>query len=147
MGIHLWTICLASLLPSMVMAVYLWSWTYFLRWLYWQPIRRVSQQRALPNSSLNKCGYILGSHEPLYQIGIASSWAHCGQSPRHYWTPSSPSWLPSIPRLMSKWRSSIGSYSTYFACKTPSMRVFPMWKKIIINLSIARLVAIPFEWV
>ena len=31
----LWTIYLASLLPSMVMTVYLWSWIDFMRWLYW----------------------------------------------------------------------------------------------------------------
>ncbi len=37
-----WTICRASLLQIMVMTVYLWSWTDFLRWPYFRLARRVS---------------------------------------------------------------------------------------------------------
>lgn len=63
------TIYLASLLPRMVITVYLWSWTNFTRWIYWWPVRRVSQHRTLPNYSFNECGCIFG-----YRNTIISYW-------------------------------------------------------------------------
>lgn len=93
-----------------------------------------------------------GICRPLYQIGTVGSWAHSDQAYGHYLKPSSPSQLPSIPKLMAKMRSSIGWKCTYSACITPSilepgMRVFHMCNTIFIEISIARLVAVPFKWV
>jgi hypothetical protein len=58
------------------MIVFLWLLITFLRWRFWFPTRRTSQQRTLPSSSLNKSGYILESHKPLSQIGIVDFSAH-----------------------------------------------------------------------
>jgi len=36
-----WTLYLASIILSMVVTMYFWLWIDFLKWLYWQPARRV----------------------------------------------------------------------------------------------------------
>jgi hypothetical protein len=51
-----WTTCWASHPPSGEMIVFLWFLIVFLRWRFWSPARRASQQRPLPSSSLNDLG-------------------------------------------------------------------------------------------
>jgi hypothetical protein len=97
-----WTTCRASHPPSGEMTVFLWLLITFLRWRFWLPARRASQQRPLPSSSLNESGYILESHKPLSQIGIVDFSAHSGRASGHCWTPSSPNPWPSTPRQMAK---------------------------------------------
>jgi hypothetical protein len=97
-----WTTCRASHPPSGEMTVFLWLLIAFLRWRFWLPARRASQQRPLPSSSLNESGYILESHKPLSQIGIVDFSTHSGRASGHCWTPSSPNPRPSTPRQMAK---------------------------------------------
>ena len=61
-----WTTCRASHPPSREMTMFFWLLIAFLKWRFWLPARRASQQRPLPSSSLNESGYILESHKPLY---------------------------------------------------------------------------------
>jgi hypothetical protein len=103
-----WTTCRAFHPPSGEMTVFLWLLIAFPRWRLWPPARRASQWRPLPSSSLNECGYILGYHKPLSQIGTVGSSTHSGRASGHCWTPSSPNPLPSTPRWMAKPRSSTG---------------------------------------
>ena len=56
-----WITCRAFLLLSMKTTVFLWSSTDSRRWPLWSPTRRISQHKPLLNSSLNECGYTLGS--------------------------------------------------------------------------------------
>jgi hypothetical protein len=100
-----WTTCRASHPPSGEMTLFLWLLITFLRWRFWLPARRTSQQRPLPSSSLNESGYILESHKPLSQIGTVDFSAHSGRASGHCWTPSSPNPRPSTPRQMAKPRS------------------------------------------
>jgi hypothetical protein len=100
-----WTTCRASHPPSGEMTVFLWLLIAFLRWRFWLPARRASQQRPLPSSSLNESGYILESHKPLSHIRTVDFSAHSGRASGHCWTPSSPNPLPSTPRQMAKPRS------------------------------------------
>jgi hypothetical protein len=102
-----WTTCWAFHPPRGEMTVFLWLLIAFPRWRLWPPIRRASQQRPLPRSSLNEYGYILESHKPLSQIGTVGSSTHSGRASGHCWTPSSPNPLLSTPRQMAKLRSSI----------------------------------------
>ena len=95
-----WTTCWASHPPSGEMTVFLWLLIISLRWRFWLPTRRASQQRPLPSSSLNEFGYILESHKPLYQIVIIDFSAHSSRASGHCWTPSSPNPRPSTP---NKW--------------------------------------------
>jgi hypothetical protein len=95
----------ASHPPSGEMTVFLWLLISFLRWRFWLPARRTSQQRPLPSSSLNESGYILESHKPLSHIGTVDFSAHSGRASGHCWTPSSPNPRPSTPRQMAKPRS------------------------------------------
>jgi hypothetical protein len=93
-----WTTCWASHPPSGEMIVFFWLLIAYLRWRFWLPGRRASQQRSLPISSLNESGYILESYKPLSQIGIVDFSAHSGRTSSHCWTPSSPNPRPSTPR-------------------------------------------------
>jgi hypothetical protein len=61
---------------------------------------------ATAKSSLNECGYTLGSHSLSYQIGTVGSSVHFGPASGQCWTPSSPSPQLSIPKLMARQRSS-----------------------------------------
>lgn len=83
---------------------------------------------------------------------IVGSIAHFGQASGHYWTPSSPSRLHSIPGLMEKQRSSIWWSCTYYVCITLSshehgMRSLPMCNTTTTKLSIARQAVAPFKGV
>jgi hypothetical protein len=100
-----WTTCQASHPPSGEMTMFLWLLIAFLRWRFWLPARRASQQRPLPSSSLNESGYILESHKPLSHIRTVNFSAHSSRASGHYWTPSSPNPWPSTPRQMAKPRS------------------------------------------
>ena len=101
-----WITCRACLLLRMEMTVFSWSLTDSRRWQSWRPVRRISQQKPLLNSSLNECGCTLGSHSLSYQIEIAGSSAHFGPASGQCWTPSSPSPQLSIPKQMARQRSS-----------------------------------------
>ena len=101
-----WITCWACLLLRMEMTVFSWSLTDSRRWPSWRPVRRISQQKPLLNSSLKKCGCTLGSHNLSYQIGIAGSSTHFGPAFGQCWTPSSPSPQLSIPKQMARQRSS-----------------------------------------
>ena len=52
-----WITRQAFLLLSMETTLFLWSSTDSQRWPLWLPVRRISQQKPLLNSSFNKCGY------------------------------------------------------------------------------------------
>jgi hypothetical protein len=65
-------------------------------------------QKPLLNSSLNECGYTLGSHSLSSQIGMTGSSVHFGPASGRCWTPSSPSPHLSISKLMARQRSSTG---------------------------------------
>ena len=97
-----WITCRACLLLSREMIVFSWSLTDSRRWPLWRPVRRISQQKPLLNSSLIECGCTLGSHSLSYQIGIAGSLAHFGPASSRCWIPSSPSPQLSIPKLMAR---------------------------------------------
>jgi hypothetical protein len=100
-----WTTCQASCPPRREMTVFLWWLIAFLRWRFWLPGRRASQQRPLPRSSLNESGCIFESHKTLSQIRIFDFSAHSIRASSHCWTPSSPNPRPSTPRQMAKPRS------------------------------------------
>jgi hypothetical protein len=85
-----WTTCRASLPLSREMTVLLWLLIAFLRWRFWLPTRRTSQQKPLTRSSLNDSRYILESHKPLSHIRTVNFSAHSGRASGHCWTPSSP---------------------------------------------------------
>ena len=146
-----WITCCAFLILSMATTVFLWSSTNSRRWPLWRIARRISQQKPLLNSSLNGCGYTLGSHSLSSQIGTTGSSIHFGPISGWCWTPSSLSPQLSIPKLMAKKRFSIWWSYTYCACKTQSIhthgiRAFPMSNTAIIELSIARLATTLFRW-
>jgi len=103
-----WITCPTFLLLSMTTIAFLWSSTDSLRWPSWRPARRVSQQKPLVSSSLSKCGYTLGSHSPLSQIGTTNSLVHFGQVSVRCWIQNLLSPCLSIPKLMAKQRLSIG---------------------------------------
>ena len=84
-----WITCQAFLLLGMETTTFLWSLTDSLRFRFWRFARRVSQLKTLLSSSLNECGYILGSHSSLSQIGIADSLINIGQAYGRCWIPSS----------------------------------------------------------
>jgi hypothetical protein len=86
-----WTTCQAFRPPSKEMTMFFWLLIAFPRWRLWSFARRVSQWRTLPRSSLNECGYTLGSQEPLSQINTVGSLTHSSQASGQCWTPSSPS--------------------------------------------------------
>ena len=100
-----WITCRACLLLRMEMTVFSWLLTDSRRWPSWRPVRRISQQKPLLNSSLNECGCTLGSHSLSYQIRIAGSSTHFGPTSGQCWTPSSPSPQLSIPKQMARQRS------------------------------------------
>jgi hypothetical protein len=101
-----WVICRAFLLLSMETIVFFWSSIDSQRWPLWRPTRRISQQKPLLNSSLNKCGYNLGSHSLSSHIRTVGSSVYFGPSSGQCWTPSSPSPHLSIPKMMARQRSS-----------------------------------------
>jgi hypothetical protein len=101
-----WITCRAFHQPSAEMILFLWWLIIFLKWRLWPIARRESQQRPLPRSSLNECGYILGYHKPSSHIGKFGSLTHSGRASSHCCTPISPNPFPSIPRWMAKLRSS-----------------------------------------
>jgi hypothetical protein len=103
-----WITCRAFLLLRMEMTVFSWSSTDSRRWPLWRPARRISQQKPLLKSSLNECGYTLGSHSLSSQIETTGSSVHFGLASGQCWTPSSPSPQLSIPKLMARQRSSTG---------------------------------------
>jgi hypothetical protein len=78
--------------------VFLWLLITFPRWQFFPHARRESQQRPQPISSLNECGYSLGSQKPLSHIGIVGSSAHYGRASSHFLTPISPSPLSFHPQ-------------------------------------------------
>jgi hypothetical protein len=100
-----WTTCWASRPPSREMIVFLWFLIVFLRWWFWSPARRASQQRPLPTSSLNDSRYILESHKPLSHIRTIDFSSHSGRASGHYWTPCSTNLQASTLRQMAKTRS------------------------------------------
>jgi hypothetical protein len=105
----------------------------------------------LSSSSLNECGYTLGSHKPLSRIETIGSSTHYGQASSHSWTPISPCPLPFTPILMAKPSSSTGSsctsyVSTILRTPTPGMRVFPMFSTSTIEPYIYQPVTTPFRW-
>jgi hypothetical protein len=97
-----WITCQAFLLLSMEMIVFSWFSMDSRRWPLWRPARRISQQKQLLNSSLNECGYTLGSHSLSSHIGTVGSSVHFGPTSSQCWTPSSPSPQLSIPKLMAR---------------------------------------------
>ena len=99
-----WITCLASRPPSMAMIAFLWSLISSQRWPLWLLARRPSQLRPPLSSCSSRCGFILGSHKQLFPTGIAISLVHSSPSYGHRWIWSSPNPLPSIPKLMPKWR-------------------------------------------
>ena len=103
-----WITCKAFLPLSMAMTVFFWSLTGSQKWPLWWPARTISQQKPLLNSSLNECGYTLGSHSLSSQIGTAGSSVHFGPVSSQCWTPNSLSPQPSILKLMATQRFSIG---------------------------------------
>jgi len=146
-----WTTCRSFHPWSGEMIVFLWLWITFPRWWLWPPARRTSQQRPVPSSSLNKCGYTLGSHKPLSQIGIVDSSTHFGWASGHYWTPSSPNPLPSTLRQMAKPSSSTEWLCMFYACTIPStsthgMRFFLMFSIVTIEPYIFQPTTCPFRW-
>jgi len=103
-----WITCQDFLLLSMAMTMFLWSSIDSRRWPLWQPARRISQQKPLLNSSLNECGYTLGSNSISSQIRIVGSSVHFCPISSRCWTPSSLSPQLSIPKLMARQRPSTG---------------------------------------
>ena len=93
--------CRAFLLLSMETIVFLGSSTDSQRWPLWRPARIISQQKPLLNSSLNECGYSLGSHNLSYQIRTVGSLENFGPTFGQCWTPISPCTHLSIPKLMA----------------------------------------------
>jgi hypothetical protein len=59
-----WTTCRSFRQTSGEMTVFLWWLIIFLKWWLLSLARRASQQRPLPSSSSNECGYIMGYHKP-----------------------------------------------------------------------------------
>ena len=101
-----WITCQAFLPLRMEMTMFSWSLTGSRRWPLWWPTRRISQQKPLLNSSLNKCGCTLGSQSLSSQIGTVGSSVHFGPVFGRCWTPNSLSPQPSIPKLMARQRLS-----------------------------------------
>ena len=133
------------------MTVFLWSSTGSRRWPLWRPTRRISQQTPLLNSSLNECGYTLGSHSLSSQIGTVGSSVHFGPVSSLCLTPNSLSPQPSILKLMARQRLSRGWLYTFCACKTKNIhahgtRASPMFSTTTIGLFIARLATTLFRW-
>jgi hypothetical protein len=88
------------------MNMYLW-FLGFQRWPSSQPGRIKSQWKILLISSSNNCEYILGYQIPSSPTRTIGSSSHFGQVSSHCWTTSSLNRLLSIPKLMTKQRSSI----------------------------------------
>lgn len=146
-----WITCRAFLLLSMEMTVFLWSSTGSWRWPLWRPARRISQQKPLLNSSLNVCGYTLGSHSLSSQIRTESSSIHFGPVSGRCWTPNSLSPQPSILKLMARQRLSTRWSYTFCTRTTQSihahgMRASPMFNSNTTKLSTAWLATILFRW-
>ena len=103
-----WITCRAFLLLSMETTVFSLSSTDSRRWPLWQPTRRIPQHKPLLNSSLNECGFTLGSHSLSSQIRTTGSSTHFCPASGQCWTPSSPSPQLSIPKLMARQTLLIG---------------------------------------
>ena len=63
-----WITCQSFLILRMEMTMFSWSSIDSRRWPLCRPARRISQQQPLLKSSLNECGFTLGSHSLYYQI-------------------------------------------------------------------------------
>ena len=101
-----WITCQAFLPLSIEITLFLWSSTSSRRWPLWRPVRIISQNKPLLNSSLNECGYTLGSHNLSSHIETAGSSIHFGIVSSRCWTPKSLSPQPFILKLMAKQRLS-----------------------------------------
>jgi len=146
-----WITCQAFLPLSMETTVFLWSLTGSRRWPLWRPVRRISQHKPLLNSSLNECGYTLGSHSLSFQNETTGSSVHFGLTSGRCWTPNSLSPLPSILKLMARQRSSIGWSYTFCACTTQRIhahgtRASPMFNIATTGISTARFATTFFRW-
>ena len=124
-----WITCWAFLQLRMETTLFLWSSIDYRRWPLWQPARRISQQKPLLNSSLNECGYTLGSHSISSQIKTVGSLVHFGPTFGRCWTPSLPSIQLSIPKLMARQRSLTKWLYELCACATQSIHT--KWKSSI----------------
>lgn len=93
-----WITCPTYHLESMEMISFLWLLIGSLKVPFRQLARRISQLMPWPRSSLSVYWFILGFHRQSFMIRIAVSLVHFGPTFGHFWTPSSPNTLPSIPK-------------------------------------------------
>ena len=81
----------------------------------------------------------LGSHRQSFFIGIANSSVHFGPTCGHYWTPSSPNPLHSIPKPMARQRWSIRWSCTSYRCITPNIHGHGMTSFLLSNTTTTKL--------
>jgi hypothetical protein len=91
------------------------------------------------SSSLSVYGFVLGSHRQSFMIRIAGSSVHFGPSYGHYWKPSSPNPLPSIPKLNARKRWPIGWSCTSYGCTTPNIHAHGMTTFLMCNTTTTKL--------